>query len=278
MTLVRFLIALVFILLFLRIYFLWVEQKSLYYPDKTINETPRDINVKYEDVYFQTEDGEKINGWFIPGSLKTTILFCHGNAGNMSHRLHRVKFFHDMGFNVLLFDYRGYGKSTGKPSEKGLYKDTIAAYDYLREEKGIEDVDIIAYGKSLGGAMAADLCLNRKVKTLVIESTFSSVTDCAKEIYPFLPASLIVTQKYDTESKIGEINIPKLILHGRNDEIINFKHAEVIYNAANEPKEFIAFWGGHNDDVYVTSNDYKIKFKEFLDERFPVHVNSESGS
>ena len=237
----------------------------MYYPSRDIPATPENINLPYEEVYFRARDGEKLHGWFVRARNPiATVLFCHGNAGNISHRLHRVKFFNDMGSNVLIFDYRGYGKSSGRPGEKGLYQDAQAAYDYLIAKKNIKNRDLVVYGKSLGGAVAVDLCLKREVGKLILESTFSSVGEVAKEIYPFLPVKLLLTQKYDSLKKLDKISIPKLIVHGRDDEIINFRHSKMLYEKAAEPKEYLPFTGGHNDEVFVTSKEYRDIIKKFL--------------
>ena len=242
-----------------------MEQKNLYYPSRDIPATPANINLSYEEVCFPTRDGETLHGWFILAKKPiATVLYCHGNAGNISHRLHRVKFFHDMGINVLIFDYRGYGKSSGRPGEKGLYQDAQAAYDYLIAKKNIQSQDLVVYGKSLGGSVAVDLCQKREVGKLILESTFSSVGEVAKEIYTFLQVKLFITQKYNSLKKIDKISIPKLIVHGRDDEIIKFQHSQMLYAKAAEPKEYLPFTGGHNDEVFVTSKEYRDIIKKFL--------------
>lgn len=259
-------VIIVFVLIILfRIYFIFLEQKSLYYPDKDILETPDSLNIAYEEVNFKTSDRPTLNGWFIPAkSAKITVLYCHGNAGNISHRLHKVKFFHESGVNFFIFDYRGYGKSTGSPKEKGLYKDARAAYDYLLSRTDVDKDRIVVYGKSLGGAVAADLCLNRRAGALILEGSFASVVLAAQELYPFLPMKLLVAQKYDTVSKVKHISIPKLIVHGKDDEVISFNHGRILFAAACEPKQFLSFSGGHNDDIFVTSDVYKEELKKFL--------------
>jgi fermentation-respiration switch protein FrsA (DUF1100 family) len=244
---------------------MFMEQKNLYYPSRDIPASPANINLPYEEVYFRTRDGETLHAWFIMAKKPAaTVLYCHGNAGNISHRLHRVKFFNDMGINVLIFDYRGYGKSSGRPGEKGLYHDAQAAYDYLIAEKNIKSQDLMVYGKSLGGAVAVDLCLKREVGKLILESTFASSAEVAKEIYPFLPLTLLLTQKYNSLKKIDKISIPKLIVHGRDDEIIKFRHSKMLYEKAAEPKKHMPFTGGHNDEVFVTSKEYRDIIKQFL--------------
>jgi len=248
-----------------KFYFIFLEQKSLYHPYKEIPETPANLGIAYEEINFKTEDDKLLNGWFVPAKdAKVTVLYCHGNAGNIYHRLHKVKFFHEMGINFFIFDYRGYGKSIGKPSEKGLYKDAQAAYDYIISRSDVDRNKIVVYGKSLGGPVAADLCLHRKVSALILEGSFASVALRAQQLYPFLPMKLLITQKYDAMAKVKDIHIPKLIAHAKQDEVISFRHGEILFKSAAEPKQFLSFDGGHNDDVYVTSVAYRENLQKFL--------------
>jgi len=248
-----------------KIYFIFLEQKSLYHPFKEIPQTPTNLGIAYEEINFKTDDGKLLNGWFVPAKdVKVTVLYCHGNAGNIYHRLHKVKFFHEMGVNFFIFDYRGYGKSTGNPSEKGLYKDAQAAYDYIISRSDVDRNKIVVYGKSLGGPVAADLCLHRNASALILEGSFASVALRAQQLYPFLPMKLLITQKYDAMFKVKDIHIPKFIAHGRKDEVISFRHGEILFGVAAEPKQFLPFDGGHNDDVYVTSVAYRENLQKFL--------------
>lgn len=259
-------IAILFItLLAFSINFIYKQEKKLYLPDKAILLTPTAIDIAYEDEYCKTEDGETINAWFIPANgAKTTIIYCHGNEGNIADRLTRINFFHNLGVNLLIFDYRGYGKSSGKPTEEGLYKDTLAVYDYLISRKDIDKDKIIALGVSLGGPVAAELCLKRKVRVLVLESSFVSLAIEAQDLYPFLPIQFLLFEKYDTLAKIKNIHIPKLVVHGLDDEIVLYKHARFLYDAAPPPKTFLQYHGGHSDDVFKLSNTYKDALKKFF--------------
>lgn len=261
----KILFAVIFVLVAFKVFFILLEQKSLYHPYKEIPETPKDRGITFEEINFRTTDGHLLNGWFVPAKdAKATLLYCHGNAGNIYHRLHKVKFFHEIGLNFFIFDYRGYGKSAGKPSEKGLYKDAQAAYDYLVSRNDVDKNKIVVYGKSLGGPVAADLCVNRQASALILEGSFASVALRAQQLYPFLPMKVLITQKYDTMSKVKDLRIPKLIAHGRQDEVISFRHAEILFAAAAEPKQFLPFDGGHNDDIYVSSSAYKQELLKFL--------------
>ena len=261
------LVSVVFIILTtVTINLIYLQRKDTYRPDKDISLTPDSIHVSYEEVNFKSlNDAETINGWFVAAShAKATILFCHGRTGNMSNELDTTVFFHSMGMNFFMFDYRGYGKSSGRPNEKGLYRDAQAAYDYLVSRKDVNKQEIIVIGESLGGAVAADLCLHRVVKALVLESTFVSLIEEARDLYPFLPVQYLLLEKYDTLSIVKHLHIPKLIVHGVDDEVISFKHAGMLYDAASFPKQFLPFEGGHNDGVFKTSEAYKSELNKFF--------------
>ncbi|MGB2600654.1 MAG: alpha/beta hydrolase [Candidatus Omnitrophota bacterium] len=254
----NYIIIIIAIIALLFLYLRWFEKNNIFFPSRHIDATPDSIGLVYEDVTFKASDGTDLNAWFIPasGSARGTILICHGNAGNISHRLHIIRIFHDMGLNVFIFDYRGYGKSHGRPSEKGMYLDAGGAYNYLINREDIDKNAIIVYGQSIGGAVAVDLASNTEPKLLITNSAFTSTRDMAKEIYPFLPAKLFITQEFDAYSKVDSIHIPKLIIHSTEDEIVPFTHGEKLFENAAQPKEFHAMRGGHNEAVF----DYEAEF------------------
>jgi fermentation-respiration switch protein FrsA (DUF1100 family) len=245
-------IAAVLIILFLLIRFL--EYKSLYFPLRTIETTPKDLELDYEDIVVTAKDGVQISGWFIPARKpRATLLFCHGNGGNISHRLEKINMFNFLNLNVLIFDYRGYGKSKGSPSEKGLYNDAEAMYVYLLNEKGFAPQEIIAYGESLGGAVAVDLASRHELGGIIIEEGFTSARDIGKTVLPFIPSSFYKSE-FDSLKKIKNIRSPKLIFHSPDDEIVPFKLGKRLYDEAPEPKEFVQLQGGHND-AFLTSQE-----------------------
>jgi len=257
------LISLFLILGVIFFYLRYTEKRIIFYPTKEIEFTPKESGLDFEDVFFKTEDNLELNGWFIPKKeAKYTILFCHGNAGNISHRLDKIKFFLELGYNVFIFDYRGYGRSQGRPSENGLYQDGEAAYQYLLSQKIPAD-KIIGYGESLGSAVIIDLAYKKPIGALIIESGFSSGKDMAKKIYPFLPAWLF-SSRFDSINKIKSINIPKLIIHSINDEIVPYAFAQKLYLAAANPKEFLSIQGGHNSCFYESEAILSQKIKDFL--------------
>ena len=261
----RIVIYIILGIVLLVIYVKYLEQRNLFFPFREINYTPQEIGLSYEDIYFTTEDNKKINGWFIPfENAKYTILFFHGNAGNISHRLDKIKIFHDLGLNVFIIDYRGYGNSEGKPSETGLYLDARASYGYLIDKRKVKSSSIILYGESLGGAVAFELATQVDVLAIITEETFSSVRDVAKNIYPFLP-SFFVSDKFNSVSRIGKLTIPKLIIHSKDDEMIPFKHAQKLYESAKDPKILVAISGSHNSAFLDSGKDYKNHIREFIE-------------
>ena len=240
----------------------YLERRSIYYPARKLESTPAAVGLDYEDVFFEASDGIRLNGWFIPArGAEALLLFCHGNAGNISHRLEIIEIFNKIGLNVFIFDYRGYGKSEGRPSEKGTYLDAMAAYDYLISR---QTHPIVIYGKSLGAVIAVDLAQKVKAAALIIESAFTSTLDMASEIYPFLPVRFMVRMKYGALSKIKNIDVPKLIIHSKDDEIIPFRHGQRLFEAANEPKEFYQMRGGHNEATLMAPDEFGSKIEAFL--------------
>jgi len=233
---------------------------------KEITITPKAIGLPYEEIYFKTSDNIRLHSWFISDDKAGfTIIFCHGNAGNISHRLEKITLFHNMGLNVFIFDYRGYGKSEGTPSESGLYKDVDAAYKYLTEEQGISGDNIILYGESIGGAVAINLAAKSDVGALITEETFTSTKDMARIYYPFMP-HFIISSKLDSVSKIKNIKSPKLIIHSVDDEIVPFRLGEKLFDAAGPPKKFLKIRGSHNTCFLDSKEQFTEGIRSFLRE------------
>lgn len=262
----KLLIGAVITLIGLRSFLFLFERANLYFPTREIEATPAEIGLRYEDVWLTTSDGVRLNGWFIPcpGSRRG-ILFFHGNAGNISHRLQTIRIFHDLGLNTLIIDYRGYGRSGGHPSEKGIYLDADAAYRSLGSRPGIDPGSLVAFGRSLGGAAAIELATRRRLSALIVESAFTSTADIGRELLPFLPVRILVTQKYDSIGRVRSIAIPKLFIHARDDEVIPFSHGRRLFEAAAEPKRFVELAGGHNDAFLLPDNNYPELLRDFLE-------------
>ncbi len=241
------------------------QRQLIYYPTREYEGTPRDLGMAYEDVAMTTGDGEKIAGWYVPApDAQATVLFCHGNAGNISHRLHGIQLLHHAGFNVFIFDYRGFGQSTGTPDEAGLYIDAVAAWDYLVKTRSVPKNKIIILGRSLGGAVAIELATRVKPVGLIVEATFTRMAEVARHLYPLIPTSLFLSDRYDSIDKIAQIACPKLILHGSQDTLIPFDMGRKLFEAAIEPKQFIETPGDHNESGYTYSPAYTDQLVSFI--------------
>jgi len=244
----------------------WLFQgRIIYQPRERLVMTPADAGIPYEDLMLETDDGVTVNAWFSPlPQSEKALLFCHGNAGNMSHRMESLSIFRRLGFNVLLFDYRGYGKSGGKPSEEGLYEDARAALAELRR-RGFEPAETVFFGRSLGGAVAALMALEETPAALVLESTFTSLPAMGARYFPFLPARLILKDRFDTLSVIGRISCPVLVVHSPEDEIAPFDHGRRLFEEAAGPKKFLEIHGDHNGGFVLSGKVYVDGLQRFLD-------------
>jgi len=255
---------------------LYVKQpRFLYRPERDVSSTPDELGLDFENVVFKSADGLDLSGWYIPAKkTKFTLLFCHGNGGNMAHRLDSINIFHDLGLNCFIFDYRGYGDSMGKPGEEGTYTDAMAAYKWLTEEKKIPTEDIIIFGRSLGGSIAAQLAGRVEAGALIVESAFTSFVDMGKEYYPYMPVRWFARFGYRTIDYIKEVHCPVMLIYSGNDEIVPFKFGLQLYEAANEPKEFIEIFGGHNDCFLTSGEIYTEVWQKWL--KFLVEYKSKS--
>lgn len=245
-------------------YVRFIEATTIFLPTKFITANPRDIGLSYEDVHFAAEDNVRLHGWFIPApGAGSTILFLHGNAGNLGDRLEKIEMFHRIGLNVFIVDYRGYGLSDGRPSERGIYRDAAAAYDYLIARKDLGNPRIVAYGVSLGGTAAVDLAQNRPVDALILEATFTSAADMARKIVPVIPP-FFLSVRFDNITKIKAVKAPKLFIHSETDEIVPFAYGKRLYDAAEIPKAFIKIAGTHNEGFRTSQDFYVDGIKDFL--------------
>lgn len=238
------------------------ERTNIYIPSRTLEAKPTDIGLQYEDVELITEDGVSLHAWFVRSDRPiATLVFCHGNAGNISHRLDSIRLFHELNLNVLIFDYRGYGRSDGRPSEEGTYRDAQAAYAYAKSTGG----PVVIFGRSLGGAVAIDLASRANdAAALIVESSFTSTVAVGKEIYPFLPISWMTTIRYDSISKIPRVRCPVLVIHSPDDDIIPYHHGRELFNAAPEPKCFLDISGDHNTGFTDSGSAYPDGIRRFL--------------
>jgi fermentation-respiration switch protein FrsA (DUF1100 family) len=246
----------------------WYEQQSMYYPTRDIVRTPADAGLPFQDVSLATVDGETLHGWWVPSGRPDAkvVLFFHGNGGNVSHRLEKLAAFRSLGVDTLIIDYRGYGRSSGTPSEQGMYHDARAAYQWLVTNRGVPSDRIVVYGESLGSAVAVHLASETQTGGVVLESGFTSVPDLARERFPVLPVQWALKHRFDTLDKVARINAPLLILHSREDELFEMSHAERLLAAARAPKRLVELRGGHNDAFLVSADAYQDALAKFLAE------------
>lgn len=244
------------------------QSRLLYYPSlpsRDIIATPDQIGLSFETQAFTTDDGITLHGWFLPVEKpRATLLFFHGNAGNISHRLDSLEIFHRLGLAVLIFDYRGFGQSEGRPTEQGNYRDAEAAWRLLTEQMKIPPGEILLFGRSLGAAMAAHLASRHPVRGLILESAFTSVPDMAADLYPLFPVRWLSRFQFDTRAYLGSVTCPVLIVHSASDEIIPFTHGQQLYQAARQPKQFLEISGSHNMGFLQSGNIYREGLERFI--------------
>ena len=241
-----------------------MENRFLYFPVRELDATPADYGLRGEEITVTASDGVALHGWWIRSEGRQAVLLFHGNAGNVSHRLDRAKLFVDrLGVDLFLVDYRGYGRSQGKPSEAGLYRDGLAIYEAARS-RGFAPERIVLMGESLGCAVAVEVALARPAAGVALETPFLSVPALARKHYPFVPTFLI-RSRYDTESKIRRVTLPKLFLVAERDEIAPARHGRELFELAAAPKELFVIPGaGHNDTYVVGGEPYLAAWRKFL--------------
>lgn len=223
------------------------ERAQLYHPVAVVATTPAQFALRYQDVQFSAADGAALTGWWIPANNpRGTVVYCHGNHGNVGTVAHLAPEFFKRGFNVLLWDYRGYGASAGRPSENGLYADARAAFDAAKSMSG--KLPILVYGHSLGAAVAAQLAQDRPAAGLIVDGGFLSTADLARRFYPHLPFDRLLSESYDSGPKVAALaGLPKLFGHSPTDETVPFQSGRLLHGAAAGPKTFVLLAGAHSD-------------------------------
>jgi len=265
--------------------------------------TPEAYGMRFETAELRTADGETLHAWWVPAeAARGTVLFFHGNAGNISHRLDYLQMFHRLRYATLIVDYRGYGKSTGTPSEEGTYRDAEAAWDYLVHARLLRPQDVVIVGESLGGAVATWLAAKVSLipspspqpsshallpkgegnlepplragegsrvragpRAVVLTSTFTSVNDLGAQVYWFLPVRLLSRIGYDNLENLKRIRAPIFIAHSRDDDIVPYAHGKKLFEAAGEPKAFLEMRGGHNDGFIFVRQEWVAQLAAFLE-------------
>ncbi len=236
--------------------FLGLEKYVIYIPERVMEMTPAREGIAYEDVWFPAGDGVRLHGWLVPApGARLTLLWFHGNAGNISHRVDNLKYLHHLlHLNVFIFDYRGYGRSAGSHSdlsEEATYHDAEGALTYLRGRQDLAHTRLVYFGRSLGAAIAVEMARRHPPAGLILETPFTSIKDMARVALPFLPVGSLLRTKYDSLGKIGEIRVPLLVLHGDQDDAVPYEQGRRLFDAASEPKTFYRIRGARHNDTYI---------------------------
>lgn len=245
-----------------------MEERFIYYPEARIDQTPRDLGLAFDDIYFTTSDGVRLNGWLVPSpGARRTLLWFHGNAGNISHRLENIKLLHEkLKVHIFIFDYRGYGRSEGTLSESGTYLDGEAAVQLLHSKRDVDPKTMVLFGRSLGAAIAAEMATRQDHLALILETPFASIRAMARAAFPLLPIGPLLRTRYDVLEKVKRIRVPLLVLHGDQDEIVPYAQGRQVFDAAPEPKQFFTIRGAHHNDTYVVGGEnYFSALKNFID-------------
>jgi fermentation-respiration switch protein FrsA (DUF1100 family) len=237
----------------------------IFYPLSKIEQTPQDWDMQYEPVKITMPDGVTLSAWYLPHpQAKKTVLFFHGNGGNISYRGDSLYIFNKLGLNTLIIDYPGYGESEGTPSEKSLYQSADAAWHYLVDDKKLSSKDIIIFGRSLGGAVAADLASRVEASGLIMESTFSSTRDIVDMAFPLLTHLIYLRYSFNTISKIKNINVPILMIHSPEDDVIPFELGYKVFQKIKTRKYFVKISGNHNEGFMQSIALYMPALREFI--------------
>jgi len=264
--LLRFVVVLGVVYLGLCLLLYLSQTRLVYFPGPPPSTTPADQGLEYRELELASA-GAMVHGWFLPALAKSgAVLICHGNAGSIESRIDTARAFLALGWSVLLFDYRGYGKSTGKPSEEGTYQDAEAAYDHLARHEGFSSGRIVLYGESLGAAVAIELARRRPVAAVIAESGFTSLPDIGAEVYPFFPVRWLSRIRYDNGSKVAALGVPLFVIHSPQDEIVPVEHARRLFAAAREPKRLLLTEADHNGGGFQRRAEWRAEVGKFLEE------------
>lgn len=241
----------------------WLERSMLYVPSRELTAHPGSYGLPFEELDVTAPDGPRLHGWLIAREPKDpVVILCHGNGGNISHRLQKAMMLRRAGASVVLFDYRGYGRSAGTPTEKGTYLDAQAVYDWTA--KRLPGAKIVLHGESLGCGPALETALRRPAAGLILDSGFTSTVEMGKLVLPWLPVSWMVSFKYDNLKKIPGVACPLLVMHSPQDDIIPFTMGVRLHDAARSPKTFFEMKGDHNEGFLLTGKAYEEAVRRFL--------------
>lgn len=268
-TAMTLLLTLVALMAALSLWLVWMEPRMIFQPARELEGTPARLGWAFAEVTLVASDGVRLRGWHIPRAAgvtapPVTVLFLHGNAGNISHRFEKLAILRDLGADVLIVDYRGYGASEGRPDEAGLNRDALAAYRHLVDERRVAPAQVVLYGESLGSAIAVRLAAGAEVGGVVLEAAFTSAADVGQAMFPFLPVRWLVRNRLDTLGRIGHVRAPILLLHSRDDEFFPLHHAERLVSAAGDRARLTVLRGGHNDAFLTSEDEYRRSLGAFL--------------
>jgi len=242
------------------------QSNLVYHPRKSVDATPKQIGLPFKNITFPACDGTRLNGWWVPAAdAKWIVLFCHGNTGNIGNRLEIINIIHRLGMSMFLFDYRGYGNSEGTPDEQGTYDDARAAFDWILKTQKCTPTDIIVFGRSLGGAVASHLASTVNPRALVLESSFTSITELGSRMHPFLPVRLMARYSYPTLEHVRKVQCPVLVVHSPEDNLVPYEHGRRLFDAVTGPKTFLEITGGHNKGFLTTGERYVAGLGSFFD-------------
>jgi len=248
-------------------------------PGRRLTATPSQIGLKFEEVRITTADRVNLHGWYVAAPAGApAVLLCHGNAGNIAHRLDWLETFCSMGFAMLLFDYRGFGRSSGTPTEQGTYLDAQAAWDYLTNTKGFSPRSIVIVGESLGGPIAAHLAKDVDPGALILVSTFTSAPNLARDLYWYLPVRLLARFHYPTAAYVARVHAPTLVIHSRDDETIPFVHGEDLQRRASGPAQLLEIFGDHNAAFMLSRPKLTEGIRSFLEAHYILKARGQASS
>ena len=243
----------------------------IFYPTRELVVTPDQAGLPFENANIAVATNDTLHGWYFnsPDSTKDqseqrVVLFCHGNGGNISHRLETAQFLQELGASLLMFDYRGYGQSSGQHSETNLHEDAFACYQWLIDEKGWRPEQIVLFGRSLGGAVVVELASKARTAGIIVESSFTSIGDMGSRMFPWLPVRYLLKYDFASIDKISNLNCPVLVTHSPDDSMIPFEMGRELYEAAGEKARFVELEGDHNDLSYFQIDEYRAAVRSIV--------------
>jgi len=256
----------------------FAQGRLLYAPSRNWVGTPTDVGLDFEDVWLESERGQRIHAWYVPHArARGLVLFCHGNGGNNSHRLDSLALIHELGLSVLIFDYPGYGQSQGRPSQASMLAAAHAARDWLRTKGQDEDLPLVLWGRSLGGAVAALLAQEQEPAFLIVESSFPDMVSVAARLYPWLPVRLLLRDRWRAAQALSSLFCPKLFVHSLDDQLIPFALGQTLFDRAAPPKEFLPIHGGHEGGWLESGQDYSRAIGSFIQDNLQDNLDRRAG-